>query len=244
MRNILLPFFITLIFFAFVPRAFGANTNDILINEIAWMGTTTSGSDEWLELYNITANDINLSNWILKSSDEKIKIPLKGIILANGFYLLERTDDKSLPTITADFIYKGSLSNTGMNLQLFDASGIIIDQASFISGWPTGDNTTKQTMERMPNKKWQTSKDVGGTPKALTSTGKIIVAKKSTTSLPKTDKIDMSKKVNPSPIVTSSQDEDIQNPWLLFLSVLLVMIILATSIIIIKIKLTKLHERS
>ena len=42
---------------------------DVVISEIAWSGTATSSYDEWLELYNNTANPIDLSGWTLSAAD-------------------------------------------------------------------------------------------------------------------------------------------------------------------------------
>jgi hypothetical protein len=157
-----------------------ANQGDVIINEITWMGSTNSANDEWIELKNTTDKDITLSSWVLKTSDEKIKINLTGSILAQGFYLLERTDDNTVPSITADTIYKGSLNNTGQYLKLYDSSNNLIDQGDFSLKWPAGDNTTKQTMEKTLTG-WQTSKKPGGTPKVENSSGAIIENSKSQT---------------------------------------------------------------
>lgn len=149
-----------IILFPLVAKAEGPI---ILINEIAWMGTTTSANDEWIELLNNTDKSVSLDGWVLKSTDEKLKIDIKGIIPAKGFYLLERTDDTTTPNITANIIYTGALNNNGVDLQLLDSLGNIIDEANFSAGWSTGDNTTKQTAERTSTG-WQTSENPGGTP--------------------------------------------------------------------------------
>ncbi len=141
----------------------------IIISEIAWMGTTASPNDEWIELYNNTGFSVNLNNWVLKSVDDTPKIKLTGVILPNGFYLLERTDDTTLPNIIADQIYTGALGNTGENLELYDGSGILIDRVDNSNGWTAGDNSTKQTMERAGHQSWQTSQNPGGTPKEKNS---------------------------------------------------------------------------
>ncbi|MEK7124697.1 MAG: lamin tail domain-containing protein [Patescibacteria group bacterium] len=155
--------------FLFFPILAGAiNPNDVVINEVAWMGTENSANDEWIELKNNTASEINLDGWLFKTTDGKIKAYLTGKISPNGYYLLERTDDGTLPDISADFIYKGALSNTGQSLELLYHQGTI-DSAGFSSQWPAGDNSTKQTMERTADLQWQTGKNPGGTPKAENS---------------------------------------------------------------------------
>ncbi len=162
-----------------------AGSFDVVINEIAWMGTKSSYNNEWIELYNNTNSAINLDNWVLKAVDGSPEVPLTGTIPAKGFYLLERSSDKSVPEISADQIYKGTLSNKGENLQLYDNLGNLIDSVDCSSGWIAGDNKTKQTMERTSNG-WQTSQNPGGTPRAKNS----IVRKTGTPPPPKVAKVD------------------------------------------------------
>jgi len=100
----------------------------VIINEITWMGTNVSYNDEWIELYNTAENDINLDGWILKAGDGSPEINLSGTIPAKGFYLLERTDDETIPGISADLIYTGALGNNGENLNLYNSSGNLIDE--------------------------------------------------------------------------------------------------------------------
>ncbi len=142
----------------------------VIINEIAWMGTENSASDEWMELYSSQQTD--LSGWLLEAIDGTPIINLEGSISANGYFLLERTDDNPIPHITADQIYTGALSNTGENLKLKDSDGNIIDEIDCSDGWLAGDNSTKQTMEKISNG-WQTSLNSGGTPKSQNSSGKL-----------------------------------------------------------------------
>jgi len=155
------------------PLAAGAviiNPGDVVINEVAWMGTEGSANDEWMELKNNTAENIRMDGWLLRTTDGKIKAYITGELPAHGFYLLERTDDNTVANVKANFIYKGSLSNTGQSLELIKDANTYIDSASF-SSWPAGDNTTKQTMERTADGEWKTSKSPGGTPKAENSDG-------------------------------------------------------------------------
>jgi len=125
----------------------------VVINEIAWAGTEASSSDEWIELYNPTLVDIDLTGWMLAATDGLPNIILKGFIPANGYFLLERTNDKTISDIAADQIYTGSLGNSGETLKLIDSTRTIIDSANIDGGsWPGGNpsNGTIRyaTMER------------------------------------------------------------------------------------------------
>lgn len=164
------------LFFLFFPLLVKAtNSLDVVINEIAWMGTEISYSDEWIELYNNTNQTINLEGWVLKAKDGNPTIELAGKIRPNDFYLLERTGDDTLPNILADQIYTGALDNKGEKLELYDNLGNLIDPVDCSSGWFAGDNKTKQTMERSRVRpgsdpdNWQTSENPGGTPKSENS---------------------------------------------------------------------------
>ncbi|MEW6715954.1 MAG: lamin tail domain-containing protein [Chloroflexota bacterium] len=122
----------------------------VLINEIAWSGTAASANDEWIELFNPSAETINLNNWILRSLDGSPTIGLQGLLLPGGFFLLERTDDTTVSDIPADMIYTGALSNSGEILQLIDPNGNIIDTVNATGGsWYAGDIPNNATMERV-----------------------------------------------------------------------------------------------
>lgn len=184
MKNLSSFFLFFLLLFFFFLNTFlvqAAVPLDVIINEIAWMGTNISANDEWIELYNNTDNNINLEGWFLKSEDGTPEIKLTGIISANGFFLLERTDDETVANITADQIYKGALGNMGEKLKLYDNSGNLIDMINCSTGWFGGDNKTKQTMERKNSQisgtissNWQTSQKPGGTPRTKNSEQKTI----------------------------------------------------------------------
>lgn len=145
---------------------------DVLINEIAWMGTTNSVYDEWIELHNNGKQLVNLDGWVLEASDGSPVINLSGVIPANGFYLLERQDDNTVLGIAADQIYSGVLENSGQVLELKNAQGVVVDSVNY---WYAGDNATKATMERTPYQGvvWETSISTYtgglGTPKAINS---------------------------------------------------------------------------
>lgn len=152
--------------FFFIGCFFVCSTQaQVLISEIAWMGTQKSHNDEWIELRNQSLETIDLTGWTLTTPDKSPNINLSGKIFSADFFLLERTDDTSTP-ITADQIYTGSLKNEGEVLILKDASGNTKDQTP--SGmWSAGNNETKQTMERYDFETWKTS--ASSTPRAKNS---------------------------------------------------------------------------
>ncbi len=174
-----LKFKIAVLFMVLLVRVFSANfilaanPLDVVINEIAWMGTENSYNDEWIELYNNTGSSIILDGWILKAEDGTPKINLTGAIQAKSFYLLERTDDSTVPGITMDQKYTGALGNSGENLELYDNLENLLDSLSSSDGWFAGNNSDKLTMERInpllsgndPGN-WTTSQNIGGTPKS------------------------------------------------------------------------------
>jgi hypothetical protein len=153
--------------------------NKVIFNEVAWMGTKNSSNDEWIELRNITGAKIDLNGWqildkdVIEGKTSGIEIIFgKASINPSGFFLLERTDDSSVPNISADLIYTGSLNNTNEAIYLFDKSCNLQDKIEANPNWPTGDNSSKRTMERNPtNLGWQTSSNPEGTPKVKNSSG-------------------------------------------------------------------------
>ncbi|MBI2025480.1 lamin tail domain-containing protein, partial [Candidatus Kaiserbacteria bacterium] len=191
-------------------------TTPVVINEIAWMGTDGAvpgglPNDEWIELYNPTDKEISLAGWTLRAGDGTPTIELTNSILAKNFYLLERTDDTTVSDISADQIYGNdganwALTNTGEELFLersANGATTTIDKTpAGCSNWCNkGNNTTKQTMERVSvavsgadSANWMTAlgefirngKDangftLNGTPKAKNSVSYLISANSSRT---------------------------------------------------------------
>ncbi len=118
----------------------------VVINEVAWAGTENSANDEWIELLNTTNYEIDLAEWTLASADLAPSIPLSGAIPADGYFLLERTDDNTISDIAAGLIYTGALNNDGDQLTL--SFGITIIDQTPVGEWPAGGASTKLSMER------------------------------------------------------------------------------------------------
>ena len=129
----------------------------VIINEVAWMGTTSS-TDEWIELKNVTTSTVSLNEWqLIGTNTETNKIKIK-IFFAErdtiaSFYLLERdilsrSDDDPVPGITADKNFVGSINNEKFVLRLFNSECQLIDEVAANPNWPAGNKDKRRTMER------------------------------------------------------------------------------------------------
>lgn len=129
---------------------------DVVINELMWTGLAENAADEWLELRNMTDDQVDLSGWQLtkkRTSDgaEVLMFTFSAgtTISANDFLLISEFDkansginvDPDLIAGTgsdnnADF----SLANDNLRIKLYDgdftAAGILIDTADDGSGIP------------------------------------------------------------------------------------------------------------
>jgi len=135
-------------------------TSPIVINEVAWAGTATSSSDEWVELYNKSNKDIDLSQWVFMAEDGVPYIPLSSTISAGGYYLIERSiDDNTISDIQADLaipfsgVGSGSgLGDSGEHLSLVyvnqNATSTVDEVPLCNFSWCGGSSNSKYTMER------------------------------------------------------------------------------------------------
>jgi hypothetical protein len=137
MKKIVRVFILASSAFAWFGFAEAVNISDVIINEIAWMGSKTSHADEWIELRNNTGSPINLAGWTLRAADGSPSVKLTERDIIKDFYLLKRGKN-----------YTGALENGGEVLELYDNAGNLVDKVDASSGWPAGDNATKQTMQR------------------------------------------------------------------------------------------------
>jgi PKD repeat protein len=148
-------------FFYFSKDLLASET--VIFSEIAWMGTEKSANDEWIELYNPGDIDIVLDAWKIIAQDASPMIELAGVITAQSYFLLERTDDETVPERSAEQIYSGSLGNEGEGLSLVDENGAVIDSID-VGPWLAGNNDNKKTMARTSEFTWEDSSQSGGTP--------------------------------------------------------------------------------
>lgn len=143
--------------------ALAANPGNVVINEVAWAGSVDSSGDEWIELYNPSNVDVDLTGWSIVDDGASV-YDLNGTIAAGDFFLIEDSED-AVSNMQADLVVGISLANTGDSLVLKDNLGNTIDTVNGDGGaWYEGDSSSKASMERLdPNvlvdseENWETS---------------------------------------------------------------------------------------
>jgi len=132
------------------PTAFAENqVGDVVINEVAWAGSTDNSNDEWVELYNTTSAAIDLSGWYIEDDYVASVLIESGVIPAHGYFLIEDTET-AVSNVSADLVSGLSFANSGDSLILYDSGGSVVDSVNSGGGsWYAGDGTSKSSMERV-----------------------------------------------------------------------------------------------
>ena len=134
---------------------------EVIVNEVAWAGSSASSSDEWIELKNTTDADIDLSGWQITINALDITLPENSIIPANGFYLIAKYKTghpNSALNVAVDLDRESkqfSISNNGFVITLQDATGqtedIAWDSTKLPSsgyGYRNSDDSGSASLER------------------------------------------------------------------------------------------------
>ncbi len=160
---------------------------NIVINEIYCNQDDILVSGDWVELYNNSGRDVDLSNWHFTYSDDTYNFILPtGTILKDNEYLVlvERGSDftVSYPKVSNYIGDMGfGLAGSGEIIRLYNASGVLIDMVDYDdkAPWPTIADGQGYTLSLIdPNydnalsKSWKVSTYKYGTPSmANKSTG-------------------------------------------------------------------------
>ncbi len=124
-------------------------SDEIVINEFMATNTNTVADqdgefDDWIELYNKSIYNIDVSDWILTdnaSNLDKYRIPA-GTIMPPDSYLIIWADEDGKQT---GFHSNFKLSSSGEEVFLLDATGQQVDKVSF------GQQVTDKSYARSPN---------------------------------------------------------------------------------------------
>lgn len=133
----------------------------VVVSEVAWVGSSSSTSDEWLELYNTSEDLIDLAGWSLwnsaKQQPELLVAIEDGQIASGGMFLIANNGPRhifsggeSVLAVEPDLITNGmAISNSSLELELRNHLGEVVDVVG--DGGPgfLRDATVVRSMERI-----------------------------------------------------------------------------------------------
>ncbi len=152
MKRTIITLIVVTMLVSLLPIRASSASKSVLISEVQ-TGSTTSASEEFVELYNSSLNSVDLSGWAMyyKSATgtswiKKVTIT-SGYVDAGKFWVLSAN-------MPGDSAYGSGLSQTGGNLQIRDKLGSVMDQfgwgtanAALIS--PASESAPGQSMYRL-----------------------------------------------------------------------------------------------
>ena len=157
-----------------LPGSSVASPN-IVINELNY--NPADDDAEFLELYNGSAQAVDLSGWSIDGVD--LAIAPGTVILAGEYMVFTDNDvqfrDQTDGNIIVGRQYDGGLSGGGEAITLLDVDGNVIDQVSYDDSnpWPTepdGDGFSlalrDPSLDNSDASSWAASQQLGGTPNA------------------------------------------------------------------------------
>jgi len=132
-----------------------ATDYSVIINELGWAGSTYSGLDEFIELKNLSTDEIDLNGWYLTrlvNDEENVMIEFveNSFIAADGFFVISNYDmENSVLNFEPDLVDSAiSLSNSELQIKLYNADGELVDVAGNGNEPFAGDNDLKASMAR------------------------------------------------------------------------------------------------
>ncbi|MDR1380432.1 MAG: lamin tail domain-containing protein [Tannerella sp.] len=142
---------------------------DVIINEVMAdpVGLTELPATEYVEIYNVSGNDISLSGWKFLYDGKETALP--NVVLPAGVYAVLYRSGRDM-TVAEGALSLGvdgfpsALANTGKTVGLKNSNGIMIDELAYPKA------TAGKSYERSDGGAWHSSTDKkGGTPGAVNS---------------------------------------------------------------------------
>ncbi|MBI5913491.1 lamin tail domain-containing protein [Candidatus Azambacteria bacterium] len=164
----------------------GAGVGDIIINEVMYDLKGADDTHEWVEIYNSSAKDFDITGWKFNDgSNHILNAPPKNggqgslVVRAGGYAVFADdaavflSDHPGFSGTVIDTVM--SLKNTEATLTLFDVNGVSIESASYQKG--LGGAGNGMTLERFSTTaNWKESAHEGGTPGAQNGGASIVPA--------------------------------------------------------------------
>ena len=141
------------------------SSEKILFSEIYYDTTGTDSDEEYIELYNPTDNDTNLTGWIIEDNANQYTISYPSTVMAHTFFTLAR-DGPTFQSAYGKLPDKDDLTlglnNAGDELTLYDNNTNQIDFVAwenYVAGWDIVADTGNTIKRTDPNIDTNTSAD-------------------------------------------------------------------------------------
>lgn len=120
------------------PKPLSRFNDSLIFNEIAYYQPDADTSEDWVELYNHSSKEVDLSGWgFTKSSYKKRFILPNGTTIKPGqFLILSRRKGNYATTYNTDTIevlgdFDFGLAKEGEHIELYDNEGLIVDSLTY-----------------------------------------------------------------------------------------------------------------
>ena len=132
--------------------ALGALRAEIVINEIHYNSEPNTAKDEFIELYNTGASEVDLTGWFFQEG-VSFAFPAGTKIGAGGYVVVSQNPAALSGRYGASSLgpFEGGLSGSGETIELRQANGLMPDTVTYRDSfpWPVGAGGTGSSMELM-----------------------------------------------------------------------------------------------
>ncbi|MDR9419275.1 lamin tail domain-containing protein [Gracilimonas sp.] len=163
-----------------IEPTFEAVSNDeIVINEINYNSSDDFDAGDWIELYNFSDSEIDLSGWVFRDDDDEHTFILPdATTIQSGGYVVLANDTTAFKTVHPGISFvKGEvdfgLGGGGDQVRIFNENEVLIDFVEYANTapWPTTADGEGYTLELQSHESdnalaesWMASEEIGGTP--------------------------------------------------------------------------------
>ncbi len=125
-----------------VTALYKVSSSKVTFSEVNYNSNPKSNSGNWVELYNSSMSDIDVSNFVIRAHDsaKTYKIPQGTTIKANNYLVVveDTIKFKNIHPTIINFIGPANfnLSNNKDSITLYDDSGFLVKKMSYKDSWP------------------------------------------------------------------------------------------------------------
>ncbi len=125
---------LSIIFVLKAPDAKAESVGHVVISEVSIAGDIST--DEFVELYNPTDNNIDLTNWRLTrktstGTESTLVSTISGTIQSHGYFLITHPDYASTPSADQNYSEDNSISSNNTVLLYSDSGNTLVDKVGF-----------------------------------------------------------------------------------------------------------------